>query len=228
LGRSFLYVAKQAVALPRALKILAIPPAVVSAGWVFSCFLLLATSTFLLRTQLATFPSAELSSAKENPTVLAAEDQREQPQPNPPPKEEQIPDERITILEQFLNEQGSPLANQAAALIEAADTYKFDWRLLPAIAGKESSYGKNIPWEKDKSSYNAWGWGVYGQKAPRFSSWEKAINTVAAGLRHEYYNEGYITPELIVKKFAPRSYGSWERDVKTIMEQIAQEQFFPL
>ena len=189
-------------------------------GWAFSCFLLLATSTFLLRTQLATFP-------KEKPTVLAAEDQRddqqEQPQSNPS-TDEQTPDERLTILEQFLSEQNSPLANQAVAMIEAADTYKFDWRLLPAIAGKESSYGKNIPWEKDKSSYNAWGWGVYGQEAPIFPSWEKAIDTVAAGLRHEYYNEGYITPELIVKKFAPRSYGSWERDVKTIMEQIAPEE----
>jgi len=206
------------VGLPRALKILAIPPAVVSAGWVFSCFLLLATSTFLLRTRPAPFP-------KENPAVLAAEDQQEQPQLNPPPDEEQTPDEQITILEQFLNEQNSPLANQAVAMIEAADTYKFDWRLLPAVAGKESSYGKNIPWEsKDKPSYNALGWGVYGQEAPIFSSWEEAIDTVAAGLRHEYYNEGYITPELIVKKFAPPSYGSWEKDVRMIMEQIAPEE----
>lgn len=210
------------MALPRALKILAIPPAVVSVGWFFSCFLLLATSTLLLQTRLAPFP-------KENPAVLAADDQREQPQLTPSPDEQTL-DERITTLEQFLNERSSPLATHTAAMVEAADNYKFDWRLLPAIAGKESSYGKNIPWEsKDNPSYNAWGWGVYGQEAPIFSSWEEAIESVAAGLRHEYYNEGYITPELIVKKFAPRSDGSWERDVTAILEQIApEEQFFPL
>jgi len=53
-----------------------------------------------------------------------------------------------------------------------------------------------------------------------FSSWEEAIMTIAEGLRHEYYNKGYVTPEIIMKKFTPRSDGSWARDVKVIMEQI--------
>lgn len=77
-------------------------------------------------------------------------------------------------------------------------------------------------WDKEgqKPSYNAWGWGVYGDKAPMFSSWEEAIMTIAEGLRHEYYNKGYVTPEIIMKKFTPRSDGSWARDVKVIMEQI--------
>jgi len=134
-------------------------------------------------------------------------------------------DQRIVLLESFLKKQGSPLASQAAVLVEVADKYKFDWRLLPAIAGKESSFGKRIPWDKEngKSSHNAWGWGVYGQKTPSFSSWEEAIASVAAGLRHEYYNKGYITPELIMKKFTPRSDGSWAQGVRTIMEQISSK-----
>lgn len=134
-------------------------------------------------------------------------------------------DQRIVLLENFLKEQGSPLAPQTGVLVEAADKYKFDWRLLPAIAGKESSFGKRMPWDKEngKSSHNAWGWGVYGQEAPSFSSWEEAIASVAAGLRHEYYNKGHITPELIMKKFTPRSDGSWAQGVRTIMEQISPE-----
>lgn len=135
-------------------------------------------------------------------------------------------DQRIVLLESFLKDQGSPLASQAGVLVEAADKYKFDWRLLPAIAGKESSFGKRIPWHKEdgRSSHNAWGWGVYGDKAPSFSSWEEAIEEVAKGLRHEYYNKGYILPETIMKKFTPRSDGSWARGVKAIMEQITPTQ----
>lgn len=163
---------------------------------------------------------------EENSAVLATVDQRlelEPPLKLDLPPEEQILDERITLLEEFLNEQTSPLATQAATMVEAADTYKFDWRLLPAIAGKESSFGKRMPWDKQngESSYNAWGWGVYGQKPPSFSSWEEAIASVAAGLRHEYYNQGYIIPEVMMKKFTPRSDGSWARDVDAFMGQIA-------
>lgn len=156
---------------------------------------------------------------KENFAVLGASNQ----QPLNPPL-----DERVTILEQFLDKQNSPLATQAATMIEAADTYKLDWKLLPAIAGKESSFGKNIPLDSKngQSSHNAWGWGVYGDKAPSFSSWEEAIMTVAKGLRDEYYNKGYITPEIIMKKFTPRSDGSWGRGVKAIMEQVSSEHYW--
>lgn len=180
-------------------------PAILLAGWFFSSLLLLSSSSFLLWQWSTLFPP-------KNSEVLAITDQQ---QPT-------LPDERIALLEQFLNQQNSLLASQAAVMIEAADTYKFDWRLLPAIAGKESSFGQRMPWDKQNgNSHNAWGWGVYGDKAPTFPSWEEAIQTVAKGLRQEYYNKGYLTPEIIMKKFTPNSDGSWARDVYAFMEQIA-------
>lgn len=187
-------------------------PAIILAGWFFSCFFLVVGVNFLLGQWSIIFP-------QESPAVLAVADQLPL---NQSPHEETF-DERITILEQFLNKQDSPLASQSAAMIAIADTYKFDWRLLPAIAGKESSFSKKMPWDADngQSSHNAWGWGVYGEQAPSFPTWEEAIGTVAKGLRHDYYNKGYITPEMIMKKFTPRSDGSWARDVKLIMGQIA-------
>lgn len=134
-------------------------------------------------------------------------------------------DLRVETLENFLTEKKSPLASSSAVFVEAADMYKFDWRLLPAIAGKESFYGKRIPWDSEKggSSYNAWGWGVYGQKAIAFTDWNEGIWQVAEGLRHEYFNKELITPQLIMTKFTPSSNGSWATDVNLIMEEISSE-----
>ncbi len=134
-----------------------------------------------------------------------------------------VMDERVPLLRGYLQAKDSPLASKAAEMIVTADKYQFDWRLLPAIAGKESSFGKKIPWDKEeqKSSYNAWGWGIYGDQVLSFSSWNEAIEKVEAGLRNGYFNKNLVTVEDLMRYFTPRSDGSWARDVKMIMEQIA-------
>ncbi|MBU0569279.1 glucosaminidase domain-containing protein [Patescibacteria group bacterium] len=132
-------------------------------------------------------------------------------------------DPRITSLENFLEKHKSPLASLTETFIEVADEYELDWRLLPAIAGKESSYGKVIPLDKQDGtlSYNAWGWGVYGDKALAFSSWEEGVGKVGEGLRNGYIDKGLLTPKEIMRRYTPRSDGSWARDVSFIMEQIS-------
>lgn len=133
-----------------------------------------------------------------------------------------VMDERIPLLRGYLQAKGSPLAPKAAQMIVTADKYQFDWRLLPAIAGKESSFGKKIPWDKEgqKPSYNAWGWGIYGDQVLSFSSWDEAIEKVGAGLRDGYFDKNITTIEDIMRYFTPRSNGSWAADVSSIMEQI--------
>lgn len=132
-------------------------------------------------------------------------------------------DWRTKRLEEFLIQKQSPLASLASVFVVAADIYQFDWRLLPAIAGKESSYGKKVPWDKvnDRLSFNPFGWGISGDQVVSFSSWEDGILKVAAGLRREYFNKELLTTELVMRKFTPRSDGSWARDVKIIMEEIS-------
>ena len=145
------------------------------------------------------------------------------------PKESQIlgvntvMDERIPLLRGYLQAKDSPLASKSAEMVMTADKYQFDWRLLPAIAGKESSFGKKIPWNKEgqKPSYNAWGWGIYGDQVLSFSSWEEGIEKVGAGLRDGYFNRNLITIEEVMRYYTPKSNGSWARDVSFIMEQIA-------
>lgn len=134
-----------------------------------------------------------------------------------------VSDWRIIRLEEFLTKNGSPLASFAPVFVVAADIYRFDWRLLPAIAGQESFYGRKIPWDKvnGQHSFNPFGWGIYSGQVVSFGSWEDGILKVAAGLRREYFDEELLTTDLVMKKFTPPSDGSWARGVEIIMEKIS-------
>jgi hypothetical protein len=94
-------------------------------------------------------------------------------------------DLRVKILTSYLKQYDSPLAPYASDFVKAADKYNLDWRLVAAISGVESTFGKAIP----NNSYNAWGWGVYGDNVINFKSWDDGINTVSQGLRERYMNE---------------------------------------
>jgi len=94
-------------------------------------------------------------------------------------------DLRAKILKDFLVEQDSPLAPYAKDFIDNADKYNLDWKLVAAISGVESTFGKEIP----GNSYNAWGWGVYGDNVIRFSSWKDGIQIVSQGLRDRYMDQ---------------------------------------
>lgn len=106
-------------------------------------------------------------------------------------------DNRAKVLSDYLAKYNSPLQYHAQDFIEAADTYKLDWRLIPAIAGVESTFGKHIP-----GGFNAWGWGVYGNQAIYFNSWRDGIFTIAKGLREGYLNKGLTDPYTMNKVYA--------------------------
>jgi len=94
-------------------------------------------------------------------------------------------DNRAEILKGFLEQYNSPMVNEAENFVKYADKYDLDWRLVASIAGLESGFGKHIPYE----SYNAWGWGVYGDNVIRFESWEEGIETISHGLRTRYLKD---------------------------------------
>lgn len=91
-------------------------------------------------------------------------------------------DERVEKLQIFLESYNSPMTEDAEAFIKYADKYNLDWKLVVAIAGVESWYGQKIP----ATSYNAWGYGVYGTNVRYFTSWEDGIETVSRDLRVKY------------------------------------------
>lgn len=125
-------------------------------------------------------------------------------------------DARPIIIKKYLEKYGSPMAPYANLIVETADKYGLDWRLLVAIAQQESNLGKKIP----ANSYNAWGWGVHSQGTLRFSSWEQAIETVACGIKEKYLDKGYTTPEAIMSKYTPLSSGSWAFGVNQFIEEL--------
>lgn len=121
-------------------------------------------------------------------------------------------DYRRLELYQFLKEKGSPLSEFSDAFIDAADLWGIDWRLLPAITGLESSFGKRMI----SGTYNAYGWGG-GYLS--FYSWNHSINHVSQQLSEAYYARGLDTPAKIGPVYAPPT-PTWGRRIASIMKKI--------
>lgn len=134
--------------------------------------------------------------------------------------ESKVLDNRAKVLQAYLSKFSSPLQFHAQDFIEAADTYDLDWKLVPAIAGVESTFGKAIPGgvEQSSTSYNAWGWGVYGTQAIYFKSWREGIFTVSEGLRSNYLNKGLVDPYSINKVYA--SSPTWGSKVTYFLKDL--------
>ena len=119
---------------------------------------------------------------------------------------------RVRKLRKFLERYNSPLAPYSKDFVYWADFYDIDWRLVPAISGVESTFGKRIP----AGSYNAYGWnnGNY-----RFVSWEDSIEHVTMTLRTKYKNKGAVTVWQIARRYAPPS-STWAGNVSYFMNKI--------
>lgn len=78
--------------------------------------------------------------------------------------------------------QDTPMKNTGDVFMGIGQKYGLDPRFLVAIAGAESSFGKNIT----RGQYNALNdlYNGVGKDAP-FSSWERAINGAAFSLTHQ-------------------------------------------
>lgn len=129
-------------------------------------------------------------------------------------------DRRTEILQAYLSQFNSPLKGQAGDFVEASQTYNLDWRLVAAIAGVESTFGKFIPGGPDPkfTSYNAWGWGVYGTQAIYFKSWREGIFTVSEGLRKNYLDKGLTDPYAINRIYAVSP--TWGSKVSFFLEDM--------
>lgn len=130
-------------------------------------------------------------------------------------------DERIDQLRAYLTMHNSPLSDEAPHFISEADRLGLDWKLVAAIAGTESTFGKHVP----GGSYNGWGWGIPtgAQSGIAFKSWKQGITTVSEGLKYRYVNRGAVSVEQIGRIYAasPR----WAGNVRFFINQI--ESFTP-
>lgn len=123
-------------------------------------------------------------------------------------------DQRAQALQNVLNRYNSPLAPYAKNYVEAADKYGIDWRLLPAIAGLESTFGKR----QLAGSYNSYGWGggrIY------FDSIDHGIDTVLYGLKNRYMSRGATTVETIAPIYSESA--TWAPRVRFFMNKFEAE-----
>lgn len=125
-------------------------------------------------------------------------------------------DARPVLIENYLRRYRSPLTPHATYLVEIADKYELDYRLLPAIAQQESNLCKIIP----AGGHNCWGWGIHSEGTLGFESFETAIETVAYGIKGQYIDKGFVTPEEIMGKYTPLSNGSWAMGVTQFMAEM--------
>lgn len=123
-------------------------------------------------------------------------------------------DIRVKALKNIFEKNNSPLAEASEAYVKLADKNGIDWKLLPSIAGLESSFGKRLM----PNSYNAYGWGgghIY------FESWEDGIDTITKALSEKYYARGANTVWTIGPIYAESP--TWAVRVNSFMQQIEKE-----
>ncbi len=151
------------------------------------------------------------------PTTYAASTQKEAGSSAVPTIEhpEQVQDRRVNVLSAYLETYNSPLAASAETFVAEADKNNIDWKLLASISGVESTFGHQIPY----NSYNAWGWGIYGDNMIRFSSWDEAITTISGELKQRYIDKwGAKDVHQIGKYYAASP--TWAQRVEYFMGKI--------
>jgi len=130
-------------------------------------------------------------------------------------------DERVTKLKAYLETHNSPMSTEAEHFIREADRLEMDWKLVAAIAGVESTFGKHVP----ANSYNGWGWAIFtGQNDGRhFTDWKEGITVVSEGLRYKYMDKGLVTIEQMGRRYAASP--TWSVKVRYFLQKI--EDFSP-
>lgn len=125
--------------------------------------------------------------------------------------------EQAKNIDAYFAKMNLPLAGYGEAFVESADKYDLDYRLLPAIAMRESTGGKHACWNDDD---NVFGW--HSCKTT-FNTQEEAIDKVAAHLAGEIKStKSYYGNKTVWKKL--RTYNSvikaYPDEVIAIMNKI--------
>lgn len=126
----------------------------------------------------------------------------------------QVVDFRPVRVAKFL--KGTPLEDYSDLIVAISDKYEIDYRLIPAIAMKETGAGRAAPLE----SFNAWG---FENGRTRFESWEQAIESVAKTLKTRYVAKGMDTPDKMMPVYAPPAMengGGWARVINGYLAQM--------
>lgn len=180
--------------------------------WFFTVPLLIISSVFLIRQKNLDNKSASLAQTLNIPSGVSLEVKDNHLEGQVLGVE--IADMRPYLVENFL--KNTPLEPYAQFMVEASDEHNLDYRLLPAIAMKETGGGISAR----EASFNAWG---FENGRTNFDSWENAVTVVAKTLKRQYIDKGLTTPEQIMAVYAPPQLltgGQWAKDINFFFSKL--------
>jgi len=131
----------------------------------------------------------------------------------------EVSDSRPAIVSKFLERHDSPLQPYhyyGEKLVEIADKYNLDFRLVPAIMMQESNLCKKIP----EGTHNCLGFGIHERGTLGFDTYEAGFERAAREIKANYVDIGLTTPEEIMTKYTPSSNGSWANSVNQWMAEM--------
>ena len=119
---------------------------------------------------------------------------------------------RVWQTQKFLNKYGSPLESSSRKFVEVAERYNLDWRLLTAISGIESTFGKYIP----SNSFNPFG---FANGQAQFRSFDESIEVVGRYLLG-MKKKGIDNVEVLGPIYTPPNFRNWISAVNFFMEEL--------
>ena len=130
---------------------------------------------------------------------------------------------KADAIDTYFNDRNMPLKGMGMKMVQEAEKNDLDWRLLAAIAVRESTGGKHAC---KKATFNSFGW---GSCKINFSSNEKAIETVARNLGGNNPNTDHHYAEKttvqILRAYNPPSIvPRYAEQVIAIMDTIGGEE----
>lgn len=118
-------------------------------------------------------------------------------------------DSRAQKINEIFKYYNCPLEGLGEVFVNEADKNDIPWWLVASVAFQESSCGKNTPKIDGQETYNAWGWGVYGNNIHSFDNWARGIEVISAYFKTRFFSQGVTEPCDIMKVYTPSSNGSW-------------------
>lgn len=131
---------------------------------------------------------------------------------------------KAEAIDSYFRAHDMPLEGMGRKMVEEANKWDLDWRLLPAIAVRESSGGKHACKKVTNSFFG------YGSCKINFKSKESAIETVARSIsgndpktKHHYHGKTTIE---ILEAYNPRTVvAKYPEQVMAIMDSIGEKEY---
>jgi hypothetical protein len=129
-------------------------------------------------------------------------------------------DSRAQKIDGVFKKYNCPLFGLGDVFVREADKNNIPWWLAAAISFQESTCGKKVIIVDGVSSYNAWGYAIYGGNVHTFGSFAEGVEQVSKYLGKRFFAQGRTDTLDIMKTYTPPSDGSWAEGVQYFADII--------